>query len=106
MGIITNRDGTVHILGNFTKARRYKDGRPRDWIDRDWKAIIPYPFKWRTKLGKVECTCVECIESYMPYYGSTWYHEENCAITKHIRKYPQMLNFMWDYDPMVIAQNG
>lgn len=103
MGII--QTGKVTLFGNFEKARRYKNGKPRNWIDRDWKAIIPYPFKWRVKLGKVECDCKEVIESYQPYLGSTWYHEENCATMQHLRKYPQMENFMWDRDPRVIAQN-
>jgi hypothetical protein len=35
-------DGIV-IHGNFATARRYKtkDGRPKNWHDRDYKAILP-----------------------------------------------------------------
>lgn len=91
MGLISN--GKVTILGNFEKPRRYKNGKPRDWMDRDYKAIIDYPFDWREKLGKVECDCKECIEAYQPYYGWNWYHMDDCAIMKHFRKYPQMANF-------------
>jgi len=83
--------GKVHILGNFEKPRRYKNGRPKN-MDRDYKAIVPYDFEWREKLGKVECTCTECIECFMPYYGWDWYHMEDCAIMAHFRKYPQMAN--------------
>ena len=93
------------MIGNFTKARRYKNERPRDWFDRDYKAIVPYPFKWRTKLGKVECTCKEIIEAYQPYYGFTYSHEDSCAVMQHYRKYPQMSNFLWDRDVSVIAQS-
>lgn len=84
--------GNVVICGNFSQAKRYKNGRPKNWIDRDWKAIIPYPFKWRDKIGKVECDCVEVVEAYQPYYGSSWYHEDRCAMMQHYKKYPQMKN--------------
>jgi hypothetical protein len=103
MGIRTN--GKITLFGNFETARRYKNGKPKNWFDRDWKAIIPYPFKWRAKLGKVECDCKEVVEAYQPYYGSTWYHSKECATIKHYRKYPQMANFIWDTDPNVIASN-
>ena len=82
--------------------KRYKNGKPKDWFDRDWKAIIPYPFKWRAKLGKVECDCVEVVQAYQPWYGSTWYHSDECAIMKHYNKYPQMGNFI-EGSPVVIA---
>ena len=90
--------GNVTILGNFAKVRR---GRPKN-TDRDYKAIVPYNFKWRVKLGKVECDCVECLETYMPYYGWNWYHSEDCAIMKHYRKYPQMQNL--GINPSLITQ--
>jgi hypothetical protein len=102
MGIINY--GKVTLFGNFEKARRYKNGKPRDWIDRDWKAIIPYPFEWRSKIGKVECDCVEVVEAYQPYLGSTWFHSKECATIKHLNKFPQMQNFMGDRDPNFIAQ--
>lgn len=104
MGIIDY--GGVLLHGNFEKVRRYKtkDGRPRNWSDHDYKALLPYPFKWRSKLGKVECDCKEVIEAYQPYYGFTYYHEQACATMKHLFRYPQMENFMPEYDPRVIAQ--
>lgn len=92
MGIIDT--GKIVMIGNFTKAKRYKNGKPKDWIDRDWKAIIPYPFKWRTRLGKVKCDCKEVIESYQPYYGSIWTHSEECSMMKHLNKYPQIHNLI------------
>jgi hypothetical protein len=101
MGIINH--GKVVLFGNFTTARRYKNGKPKNWMDRDYKAIVPYDFTWRTKLGKVECDCKEIIEAYQPFYGFTWFHSEDCACMKHLRRYPQMQNFMADYDPKVIA---
>lgn len=57
MGCISN--GNITILGNFTRARRYKTkhGRPKNWTERDYKAIGLFNFKWRATLGKVECTC-------------------------------------------------
>lgn len=64
-----------------------------------------YPFKWRSKLGKVECDCKEVIEAYQPYYGFTYYHKDACATMKHLRHYPQMENFMYEWDPRVIAQS-
>lgn len=96
MGIAMSEDGNVVMLGNFTEAKRYntEDGLP-DWDDaweRDWKAIIPFPFKWRDKLGKVECDCTECVIAHMPYYGYSWYHMDDCAMHKHFARYPQMAN--------------
>jgi hypothetical protein len=42
-------------------------------------------FKWRAKLGKVECTCTEYVEAYQPYYGFNCYHSNECAIMQHYR---------------------
>lgn len=100
MGCIVN--DKMAICGNFSTAKRYKNGKPHDWIERDWKAIIPYPFKWRTKLGKVKCSCVEVVESYQPWYGSSWYHEDKCAIMQHVKKFPQMKNL--GFGSSLIAQ--
>lgn len=86
------------------KARRYKNGRPKNWSMRDYKAIKPYDLKWRKKLGKVECDCKEMVEAYQPYYGFTFYHMEDCALVKHYEKYPQMEN-LWEMNPYVIAQS-
>lgn len=71
--------------------------------DEAYTIMAPYPFKRRTKLGKVECDCVTVRERYEPWYGFTYYHNDDCATMKHLRKYPQMENFMWDRDPRVIA---
>lgn len=91
----------VVLHGNFEKPRRYKNGRPKNWAFRDYKALVAYPFKWRSTLGKVQCNCEEVIEAYQPYYGTSWYHEDACAIMVHFRKYPQMENF--GIDPSLIA---
>jgi hypothetical protein len=103
MGCISN--GNITILGNFTRARRYKtkDGRPKNWTERDYKAIRLFDFKWRAKLGKVECTCKEYIEAYQPWYGFNCYHSDDCAILWHYRKHPQMANF--GSDPSCFAMS-
>ena len=90
MGVIEY--GKVVIHGNFERPRRYKNGKPKNWIDRDWKAIIPYPFKWRVRWCGVECDCKEVIESYQPYYGSNWSHMDDCAIMKHHKAHPGYSN--------------
>lgn len=78
--------------------------RPKNY-DEAFQTMVPYPFKWRTKLGKVECDCVTVREKYEPWYGFTIYHNDECATLKHLRKYPQMENFMWDRDPHVLAHS-
>lgn len=90
MGVLAY--GKVILHGNFTKAKRYKNVRPKDWFDRDYKAIIPYRFKWRATWCKVVCVCKEMIEAYQPYYGSDWYHEEACAIMQAYKKHPTWAN--------------
>lgn len=93
--------GNVSILGNFAKIRK---GRPKNHnYLKEYKALVPYEFNWRVKLGKVECDCKEVLECYMPYYGYNIYHSDDCAIMKHYRKYPQMTNFIGS--PSLIAQS-
>lgn len=94
--------GKVVVLGNFAKIRR---GRPKvDNFMREYKAIVPFEFKCRAKLGKVECDCTEVLECYQPYYGFSVYHSDECAMMKHYRKYPQMGNFIGG-SPGLIAQS-
>ena len=85
----------IAICGNFAQARRYKtkDGRPRDWFDKDYKAIRTFDFKWRDKKCGITCTCTEIIESYQPYYGWDYFHMDDCAIMVYYKKYPQRFNF-------------
>jgi len=78
------------ICGNTAKLLKK---RPKSF-DKEYKCLINYPFKWRTKLGKVKCTCKICEEHFQPYYGFTWFHNGNCAIMKHLKKYPQMKNLI------------
>lgn len=94
--------GGGSMCGNYAG---YTKRRPKDWIERGYKMIVPYRLKWRAKLGKVACDCVVMKEHYQPYYGMTLYHSDECAIAKHLKKYPQMQNFFWDRDPMVIAMS-
>lgn len=86
-------------------AKTYKRERPKNWIDECYEVLVPYEFKWRATLGKVVCDCTECIEFHQPWYGFTYYHTDDCAIMKHYRKYPQMDNFLGDYNPRIIARS-
>lgn len=91
MGIIDT--GGIIIHGNFEKIQKQK---PKNFhFDRDAKWLEPYPFKWRFKLGKVECDCKEIEVSFQPYYGSDYYHMEDCAIGKHLKRFPGIRN-LWE----------
>ena len=79
----------IHINGNLNKLSKRK---PRNWIETGYKILVPYKFKWREKIGKVECNCTECEEHYQAYYGIDWYHSKECALIKHIEAHPQILN--------------
>lgn len=84
----------IAICGNFNELTKRK---PKNWIERGYKIVIPFNFKWRDKLGKVECDCAEVEEHYQPWYGFSWYHLKSCAIVKHVEKYPGILNLVeWD----------
>jgi hypothetical protein len=100
MGIKVIDNGNIVMIGNFAKIRK---GRPKNNFDEEYKAIVPFEFKWRAKLGKVECDCTEVLECYQPYYGFSFYHLDECAIMKHYKKYPQMANFIGS--PRLIAQS-
>ena len=91
MGIIAG-NGIV-ICGNFSKLSTKK---PKNWWNKDWKILRPYFFKWREKIGKVECDCKEVEEHYQPYYGSTFFHSEECALIKQLEEKPQLKN-LWAY---------
>lgn len=73
--------------------------------DEAYRALVPFDFKWRAKLGKVECNCMHVIESFEPWYGFTIYHSYECAIRAHLKQWPQMENFFWDRNPRVIAMS-
>jgi len=94
MGIKTFQTGDgveVSILGNFAPLTR---GVPEnhDFVEDEYKAVVPFKFKWRDRVGKVECTCTEVIESYMPYYGFHWQHTDGCALMRLVKEKPQLLN--------------
>lgn len=78
-----------HISGNFNKLSRRK---PKNWMQTGYKTIVPFKFNWREKIGKVECNCKEVEEHYEPYYGTAWYHTNECALIKYINKRPQICN--------------
>lgn len=101
MGLIEYNGAVVH--GNFSKLKKR---RPKNWVHKDYKIVIPYKFKFRAKIGKVECTCSHCEEHYMPYYGWSWYHMEDCAYVQHFKKYPGILNLnnFYGFDYRMIAQ--
>lgn len=79
----------IHISGNFNKITKRK---PKNWIETGYKIVVPYQFKWREKIGKVTCDCTTCEEHYLPWYGTSWYHNDDCALMKYIDSRPQILN--------------
>jgi hypothetical protein len=83
------------VEGKVTKRR------PKKWSERDSKWIEPFKFKWRAKLGTVECNCTEVEVHYQPWYGFSWYHMKECAIGKHLKKYPGILNLIEVYFPLI-----
>lgn len=90
----------VVVCGNFNG---YTKRRPKNWIEQGYKMIVPFRFKWRAKVGRVECNCIEVKEHFQPWYGTTWIHSDACAIRAHLKRYPGIQNFYWDRDPLVIA---
>lgn len=84
----------IHISGNFNPITKKK---PKNWINNGYKIIVPFKFKWREKIGKIECDCKECEEHFAPFYGVEWYHMKDCALIKYINKRPQVLNLMQYY---------
>lgn len=100
MGLL--KYGKVLIHGNFEQARRYKNGRPRDWINRDYRAIVPFKFTWRVKWCGVKCDCTEVIESYQPYFGYRWSHMPDCALLKHYKMHPGWANVAGSPSPPAV----
>ena len=92
MGCLHNK--SITICGNFNKITKRK---PKNWIDTGYKMMIKYSFKWREKIGKVECTCNEVLECYQPWYGCNWYHSDDCALMQQLKKRPQLMN-LWCYN--------
>lgn len=86
MGCIVGQN--ITICGNFAKLTRRK---PKGY-NKDYKIIIPYPFKWREKIGGIECDCTEVEEHFQPWYGFDWYHSPTCAILKRIERHPGIQN--------------
>lgn len=100
MGVYTNG---IHLSGNFCKLAKRK---PKNWINKGYKIIVPFKFNWRHKIGKVECDCQYCEEHFEPWYGISWYHSKECALIKYINKRPQICNLNQYYgrDLSLIAQ--
>ena len=90
----------VTVCGNFTKLSKRK---PKNWFDVGYRIMVPFDFKWRAKLGKVECDCMEVEETYQPWYGTSWFHSKQCALMQYYEKYPQRFNFVGG-SPDLIAQ--
>lgn len=71
--------------------------KPKDWIDRGYNIVIPYPFgDYRETLGKVTCDCTQLYESFQPWYGTDYWHMDDCAIGKHLKRFPGIANLV-DY---------
>jgi hypothetical protein len=96
------------LCGNFAELSREK---PKGF-DEAYKVLIPWKDapkgirETRFKLGKATCDCVEIEEHYQPWYGFSWYHSRDCAISKHLVRYPGIQNFYWDSDPRCFGQSG
>ncbi len=83
-----------HLSGNFAPLTTR---RPKNWVHKGYKITVPFTFKWRHKIGKVECNCTTCQEHYQPWYGTSWYHSADCALMKHLEKRPQIQNLSQYY---------
>lgn len=70
--------------------------KPENWTNEGYQIQIPYPFEERKTLGKATCDCTIIKVTYQPWYGISWHHGQNCAIKKHIRRYPGILNIVED----------
>jgi hypothetical protein len=81
----------IHIC----RAPGFVTEKPTD-IDQGYRMLVPYPpkLKYREKLGKVVCDCTQVIEMYRPWIGLSWSHHPDCAIEKHLRRYPGIYNFV------------
>lgn len=83
---------TIHICYLPKLVKR----KPKDPM-KGYRMLVPYKFDWRERLGKVECDCKLIIECYRPWYGFNWSHHPDCAINRHIERYPGILNIVpWD----------
>lgn len=93
----------IYIIGNFNKLSKKK---PKNWEKTGYKIIIPFPFKWRHKIGKVKCDCKFCEEHFKPWYGLSWFHSKDCALMRYIDKRPQIcnLNQYYGHDLRLITQ--
>ena len=87
MGCLVGGGGA--ICGGIAKLTKRK---PKNWFDDGYTIFVKYPFKWRVKIGKVECNCKKVEEHYQPYYGRSWFHTEDCLLMQLVKKRPQLLN--------------
>lgn len=79
--------------------------RPKDWFEHGYTIMVPFKFKWRAKIGKVECTCKQVIENFQPWYGFTWDHQNECALMQQLEKRPQLGNLPAYQNLPMIAQS-
>lgn len=63
-------------------------------IEQPYRMLVGYRFDWREKVGKVECDCQIIEEVYRPWLGWHWNHLPECAIEKHLRRYPGIHNLV------------
>lgn len=103
MGIIETEG--VTFFGNYAG---YSKKRPKDLM-KDYKVMTPWEYHFsdweRPKLGKAVCNCVLVKEHYMFPFGIDIYHSDECNISKHLKKYPQIYNLIGGYDPLLIARS-
>lgn len=92
MGCIRNEH--ISISGNFAGLTVR---RPRNWIGKDYKILVPYKFKFRDAIGSTTCNCTYCEEHHSPYYGMKWYHMPDCAYVKRFEQNPRLHNLSQFY---------
>lgn len=90
----------ANIFWKMNNIQKKIKRKPKNWI------VVPFTFKWRHKIGKVECDCKFCEEHYQPWYGVSWFHSKDCALMKYIDSRPQIcnLNQYYGQDLSLIAQ--
>lgn len=57
----------------------------------------------RDKLRKATYTCTEVKEYYQPCYVTRGITVMSARFAKHLERYPDIQNFMWDRDPLAIG---
>lgn len=100
MGVINM--GGVIVHGNFAERTEHKPANFDYESDAKW--YEPYPPELeRITIGKTTCDCKRIKTDYAPWYGFTWWHDDDCAIVKRVKERPSLLNLPAFYDYELIG---